>query len=626
MCGIYASVNHPAPSERIFHHLRHRGPDSRGEEHFDNVSLYHVRLAIQARSHGHQPFKLDDRYSLIYNGELYNHLAVREQLQLACTTASDTETLIHAFAKRGVSCLSDFDGMFAFVLLDKQQRCLTVARDRSGKKPVYIYSKDQSLVVASELNVLAANVPLTLCEDRIRSSIRLGYNAADTTPYAEVTELAPGHFCEIDLADLSCRTNPWWRYDSSPIAEPIRFAEAKQRVTDGIQRAVRSRVETAEVPLGSFLSGGIDSGIVTAMAAQIQPGLRTFTVSFPGSYDESPLARLVADRYQTQHTEIAIDFDRLPQDVETIVALPGEPLADSSLIPSYYVAREARKHITVVLNGDGADELFGGYRRYVPFAYLNYWNQRSLPVRALSMLSKALPHGGNKRSFAHQFNRLSYVSSQSNTETYLKATSDSFENSRFTELLPVHPAVIEHIERIASSSDCAVQRLLDLDFNTLLPGDLLVKIDIATMAHSLEGRSPLLCKELLELVPRLPKQFKIKGRTTKFLLRDIAKDLLPAPLIHQPKRGFEIPLVSWTDSLLRDNIFDVLTPRAFVATLVPYDWIEHLLLQADKYDAEKRAKMLWTLYCTEIWHRRFSELQAGLAAAPAKLASRPVAS
>jgi asparagine synthase (glutamine-hydrolysing) len=366
-------------------------------------------------------------------------------------------------------------------------------------------------------------------------------------------------------------------------------------------------VESSDLEVGSFLSGGIDSGLVTAIAKEYNPSLQTFTISFEGEYDEAPLARLVADRYQTKHHEIKITFDHLLEDVEKIISNYGEPFFDSSAIPSYYVSREAKKHLTVILNGDGGDEIFGGYRRYVPFAKYDFFRKSFFVKNAAKVLHTFMPISHNKKSKYNYIYRLADFAKKGGIHTYFSSCLDVFEG--FEENLIGDDSVLASIQndfsRITNSKLTGLQKILNLDFDHILASNLLVKMDIATMAHSLEGRSPLLSKDILEYVPSLPDKYKVNGGQTKFLLRKLAEKYLPAELINQPKRGFEIPLKKWIDGELRDMIASyILSPNAYSRNFVKPGFTEKLWERKIKTGDEKRAKMIWTLFALDVWHQK----------------------
>lgn len=607
MCGIAGSINHSLDLPLLTKCLYHRGPDEQTTFEESSVQLHHHRLAILDIAGGRQPMHLDG-LTIIFNGEIYNHTDVRKKYNLVCGTNSDTETILHAYRKLGAKCLDEFDGMFALAIYDRGRNELFLARDRAGKKPLYYFSDGKKLLFASELQAIRQQTELQIDEPNLQQYVRMGYFYRSATPYKNVWELPAGHYAQVSLAQPEVRVQQWWNihpfYEARSTDD---LATALDKTDQLLHQAVKRRVESSDLEVGSFLSGGIDSGLVSAIAKQYNSTLKTFTVSFEGEYDEAPLARLVADRYQTDHQEIRISFDHLRNDVEKILANYGEPFFDSSAIPSYYVSEAARRHLTVILNGDGGDELFGGYRRYIPFAKYDFFRPGLLVKGAATALHGLLPVPHNKKSKYNFIYRLADLARKDGVDTYLSATIDSFEG--FEQYLEGGNASLQRVrqdfEQISRSSLSGLQKIMNLDFDNILAGDLLVKMDIATMAHSLEGRSPLLSKELLEYIPSLPDAYKIKGSQTKHLLRTLAEKYLPAELIHQPKRGFEIPLKKWIDGELKDMIAGyILHPQAYCRHFVQPAFIDRLWQRQVKVGDEKRAKMLWTLFALEVWYKK----------------------
>ncbi len=607
MCGIAGSINFRLDIPRLTKDLFHRGPDEQTTFEEGPVQFHHHRLAILDIQGGHQPMHYRD-HTLIFNGEIYNHLEVREKLKLVCHTNSDTETILQAYDKLGPTCLNEFDGMFAFIILDRKRNSLFMARDRAGKKPLYYYSDGKKFVFSSELNSLQHQVKADLNEDNLHQYTRMGYFYKSATPYRNVWELPAGAYAYINIADPKPVVTKWWNIHTVYRERSTdSFETALQKTDQFIHQAVRRRVESSDLEVGSFLSGGIDSGLVSAIAKQYNPTLKTFTVSFDGEYDEAPLAKLVAQRYQTDHYEIRIAYDHLRDDVENILANYGEPFMDSSAIPSFYVSREAKKYLTVILNGDGGDELFGGYRRYVPFAKYDFFHPSWMMRGSASLLNNILPAPKNKRSKYNYFYRLTGLASKKSLPAYLSATIDSFEG--FEDLLVSNGSTLikvqEDFDEVNDAGLSGLRKIMNLDFDNILPGDLLVKMDIATMAHSLEGRSPLLSKELLEYIPSLPDKYKINGKQTKYLLRKLSEKYLPGELINQPKRGFEIPLKKWVDYQLKDLIASrILSPTAYCKNFVKPGFVEDCWNRKIKCGDEKRAKMIWTLFAMEVWYHK----------------------
>jgi len=550
-----------------------------------------------------------EHLTIIFNGEIYNHVEVREKCGLKCKTGSDTETILHAYDKMGYKCLDELDGMFAFAIQDRKNNTLFIARDRAGEKPLYYHSTSGSFVFASELNALKNQVAVEINNVAILQYLRYGAFHRPATPYKNVFELPPGHYAVVNLANASVHVQQWWSINSYYGQKINGQLEPALEKTDGLLHiAVKRRLESSDLEVGCFLSGGIDSGLVTAIASGYNSSLKTFTVSFAGSYDESPLARLVAEKYMTHHTEIKIDFNDLQNDIETILANYGEPFYDDSAIPSYYVSREARKHLTVILNGDGSDELFGGYRRYVPFAKHDFFSKGKFSTGFASVMRRIIPFSHNKQSKLNYLYRLADLASQKEENIYFSSTTDIF-SSFYHQLLPgtVDPvkSLRDELSILNTQRLTGLQKIMMMDFNSILPDILLPKMDIATMASSLEGRSPFLSKELLEFAPGLPDRFKIKGTTTKYLLRKLAVKYLPAELIQQPKRGFEVPLKQWVDNQLKEIIFSYLdSAGSYADNFVNKKFIRDLLEKKVKVSGEKRAKMLYTLFALNVWYAK----------------------
>ena len=609
MCGIAGAVNFKIDQGLVNRYMFHRGPDEQNGFTADNVDFYHLRLAILDINGGKQPMQLNNRYTIIFNGEIYNHAEVRKQLSIVGNTSSDTETLLLLYQKYDAAMLDYLDGMFVFAIYDNEEKKIFIARDRAGKKPLYIYNDGSKIVFASELNCLKGLLPLQMQEENMYHYLRFGSFYKQLTPYKNVTELGAGSFAIINCTTLEYNEKKWWdigKFYHQQYSDKL--AESLDKTDNYLHKAIKRRVESSDLEVGSFLSGGIDSGLVTAIASEYNNKLKTFTVSFEGEYDEAPLAKLVAEKYKTHHTQIKIAFNHLKEDVEQILCNYGEPFFDSSAIPSYYVSKEARKYLTVILNGDGADELFGGYRRYVPFARYDFFKPNALVKGTATLAKNIMPHSSNKKSTYNYLYRLASLASKNNLHIYLSAGVDIMEDF---ESNIIHPPknylkqMQDDFNAVADNDSSGLKKIMQLDFDTNLFNDLLVKMDIAAMANSLEGRSPFLSKELLEYAPGISDSFKIKGSTTKYLLRQLAKKYLPDELINQPKRGFEIPLKKWVENELKEIIFDYLnTENAISRQFIKPVFIDGLLNNKVKIPAEKRAKILWTLFSLEVWHQK----------------------
>ncbi len=609
MCGIAGAINSSFSYPRVVETLGHRGPDEHNGYRHNNVDLFHLRLSILDISFGQQPMHLGEKYTIIFNGEIYNHQEIRKQYDLKANTSSDTETLLLLYERFGTDFLHLLDGMFAFVIYDKIKNQLFIARDRAGKKPFYYFFDHQKFVFASELNCLKTMTNVEIETSGFFQYLRFGTFYRQFTPYKNVSELKAGTFLVVNCSTLSINENRWWNINDYYQKVSNDTLEESLQKTDGfLHQAIKRRLESSDLEVGSFLSGGIDSGVVVAIAKQYQPNLKTFTVSFEGAYDEAPLAKLVAEKYHTDHTEIKISFNNLKNDIEKILCNYGEPFYDSSAIPSFYVSKEAKKYLTVILNGDGADELFGGYRRYVPFSKYDFFKGNLFIKKTANVIKKSLPLANDKKSLHNYLYRLASLASNSDLEIYLSAGVDIFEDFQeniidagFDYLKPVK----QDFKKIANSNLSGLKKIMNLDFDTVLFDDFLVKMDIATMANSQEGRSPFLSKEILEYIPSLPDVYKVKGSTTKYMLRKLAVQYLPPELINQPKRGFEIPLKKWVDNELKEIVFDYLsTNNNFYKNFVSSKFVENLLKKKIKISDEKRAKILWTLFSMEVWYKK----------------------
>ena len=597
MCAIAGVLNCDSVNlELLKDVLHHRGPDENGEYKYKNLTLLHTRLAIQDLSCGGQPF-VHENFVMVFNGEIYNHLELRKDYlqEFSFKTHSDTETLLYMYIKYREKMFDELDGMFAFAILDKKSNTLFLARDRSGKKPLYLYKNEKSLLFASELNAIKSVIPnLVIEEENISAYLRSGFFFKEKTPYRDVENILAGYYYKVDLSTLEIQKEQYFNIlDFYHQKSSLPFVESQKHLDTLLHKSVKDRLLSSDLEVGAFLSGGIDSSLVVAIASEYREKIKTFTVRFDGAYDESSLARLTAQKYGTQHYELEISMN-LKEDIEKILLNYGMPFMDSSAVPSYYVSAEAKKYVTVILNGDGADELFGGYRRYVPAK--NGWISIA---KKLSFLLALLPQPHKKKSIYNFAYRLLSMSSKEGLDFYLSATVDIFEDSYKFEA----STLLERMDTYVRSMQLdPLSTMLYLDFNMLLFSDLLVKMDIATMAHSLEGRSPFLSKSMLEFVPTIQNDYKIKGSTTKYILRDLAKKYLPSELITQPKRGFEVPLKSWVEKDLKENIFEKLEKKeSYSSHFIKNSFIQDVLHKKINISEEKRAKMLWTMYALEVW-------------------------
>ena len=628
MCGIAGirvrpSFRDEGLSEKVgsmVRAIRHRGPDGLGvwTDPQGCVALGHARLAIiDLSDEGKQPMvSQSGNLVLTLNGEIYNYVEMRSELLKAGVRfrgTSDTEVLLEAMDRWGIEpALARSRGMFALAVWDVSQKCLWLARDRVGKKPLYIREDADTFMFASEIKGILAvpGVKVNISQQSVSDYLSLGFIAGRDTIYREIREIGPGTLVRVEFDSRALQEKPYWQFpnDASLLLGPEEIQEGTER---RLSEAIRLRLR-ADVPVGIFLSGGIDSGLITALAAnQSAESLKTFTVSFGTSaFDESGLARLVARRYGTDHHEIRLD-PNLEDILPKVVRAYDEPFADPSALPTYAISGEASKHVKVVLNGEGSDELFGGYRRIYAMRLLEKFQfiLRRLPQGALQSLLRTLPAPKGSRnaySFLHRFARAAQADPQTR---YLLWSSDGFDEAEKQRLKRTHgvvsvrPTAQVLRERLTHYSALPpLAGFMALDFLVGMTDCLLPKIDVATMAHGLEGRSPFLDQELVEWVAGIDKSALLAGRNTKPVLRAIARRYLPPEVVSAPKRGFEIPLVRWMTHDLYAMVRDICgSEGSLLFDLFDRSEIMAILDRRVPIDDERWAKRMWVLFMLASW-------------------------
>ena len=594
--------------------LAHRGPDGDGFFEDAVAALGHRRLAIIDVAGGHQPMTNEDESCwIVFNGEIYNHRDLRPELEARghrFRTKSDTEVILHAWDEYGTACVDKLEGMFAFAIYDARRRELFIARDRLGKKPLFYTVLDGVFHFASELPALAqspawrGDLDLTALE----GYLSLGYFLAPATIFRDVHKLLPGHW--LHVRDGRVETREYWdvrEFDTDDRPE----ADLVSAIDGELRRAVHARLES-EVPLGAFLSGGIDSGLVVSyMAEVLQDRLVTTSVGFgEAEHNELDAARLVANHFHSRHHEhtIAPELDEVMAEITTRL---GEPMADSSAIPTWYVSRAAREHVTVALSGDGGDESFAGYDfRYVPHAIeaeARSWMPSPL-APAAGWLGTRWPRGRHVPRPLRAGTLLENLSRDPAAAYYfdlafLKPAEArrllGRSPDRDPSSSPVYAAVTEPYRRCPSKD--AVQRAEYADLKIYLPNDPLVKVDRMSMAHSLEVRCPLLDHRVVELAFRIPAAKKQVGRQGKVLLRALARRRLPAGLWQLPKRGFTAPIGEWIAGPYADRFRE----EALSSGGSLDGAIDRRELAA-RFEAHRRGEsdqsyMLWAVWLAERW-------------------------
>ena len=633
ICGVYAldglmPPEMPSAVEAMNARIAHRGPDADGFLHRPFASFGHRRLAIIDIALGAQPLSNEDGTCwIVFNGEVYNHRDLRPRLEAAghrFRTHSDTEAIVHAWEEYGPACVEKLDGMFAFAILDERRRELFIARDRLGKKPLYYAVLDGVLHFASELPALGAS-PLwkgDLDLEGLEGYLSLGYFLAPRTPFSGVYKLPPAHTLHVRGGDMTVR-----RYWDVTAFDDLRGSvdEVVDEVDRALSTAVKDRLES-EVPLGAFLSGGIDSGLVVSyMAEALGERLVTTTVGFAdAAHNELAAARLTAEAVGARHHESTIE-PTLDEVIDPATVGSGEPLADSSAIPTWYVSKNARTHVTVALSGDGGDETFAGYDfRYVPHV-LEARGRRFLPGapgrRMAKFTARAWPRGPRVPKALRAATLLDNLARDPASAFFVDLCFLKPPQTR--ELLGLAPAgeaanpaytTVTDVYRRCPSRE-PLTRAQYTDLHVYMPNDPLVKVDRMSMAHGLEVRSPMLDRRVVELAFRIPPAMRQRGRTGKWVLRQLASRRLPPALASMPKRGFTAPIGAWIAGPHAGRYID----EVFGAGNRTSALVDHRVLRR-WFDAHRSGRadhsyVLWAAWVLERWLRSVGATSQSLAAA-----------
>lgn len=625
MCGIVGFVYNGTRAaereilERMNAAIIHRGPDEDGFYVHDNVALAMRRLAIIDLAGGQQPIFSEDRSSVIvFNGEIYNFKSLRADLEKRghkFETNSDTEVIVHLYDEYGADCVNYLGGMFAFAIWDSKDRSLFVARDRVGKKPLlYSHRENGDLIFGSEFRALLEHPAISRTVDHEAIDAYLSYLCvpAPLTAFKEIRKLEPGHW--LRWKDGKIETKRYWQPDFSKKIK-ISEEEAVEETTRVVREATRARL-ISEVPLGAFLSGGVDSSVVVALMAEAsEKPVKTFSIGFEEQdFSELKYAKRVAEHVGAEYNEFIVRPNAL-EILPTLVEHYGEPYADPSAIPTYYVSRETRKYVTVALNGDGGDESFVGYERHVAMKYAETY--RRLPSflrhKLIEPSLEAIPSSTNFRSRfvrVKRFLRAASLDEVARYYSWLCCFTDDDKASIYTSEMAGLVNGQKPIRFFADALGAAkgfgtIDRTLYTDLLNYLPSDLLVKVDIASMANSLEARSPFLDHNVIEFAATLPESIKQNGRDTKTLLKKVAAKLVPPSVVYRPKMGFAVPLRYWLGNDLHDFTREVLlSEKARARGLFKASEVDRII-DEQKRDVRDNTWRIWTLLMLELWFQRF---------------------
>jgi asparagine synthase (glutamine-hydrolysing) len=626
MCGIFAALGElpDGALDAASRTLAHRGPDAEGRASDGLCSLVHRRLKIIDLSElGAQPMASDDgAVQVVFNGEIYNHHALRTELEgrgVTFRSRSDTEAIVRGYEAWGDAVVERLDGMFAFALWDRRRRRLLVARDRAGKKPLFYSTAGGRFRCASTVAALhASGLPRGLHAPSLPMYLAYGFVPAPATLHPDVAQLPPASRLVVEPG-AEPRIDVYWRPDFGVATTRDSFAEAARQVRRLTVAAVERRLES-DVPLGAFLSGGIDSTIVVGIMARTLGRVRTFSIGFAGDprYDETRYARMAARAFGTEHTEFTLRPSSFEL-VETLVRHHDGPFGDSSAIPTYVVSQLTRQHVTVALTGDGGDELFCGYVRFLAAEAAE---RIPAPLRRLTAAAAArLPASPSERSLmarARRFlaaaalpaaDRIAAWNTFFDPAAVLRADVADALGSAVTAPLAWQRAVWDD-----TRGRTVLARILDHNFRTYLPYDLMVKSDRCSMAHALEARAPLLDTALVEYAATLPPSYLRLGRDTKRVFKHAFGDLLPPQIRARGKMGFGVPLATWFRQDLRAYLGDHLSAGARL-----WQWLDReavgRLVDEHHRGARDHGQKLWALLTLEIWLRSLASESRAIAAA-----------
>jgi len=623
MCGIVGKIDlaaavDPSLLDRMCAALEHRGPDARGVHAVDGVGLGVQRLAVIDLETGDQPiYNEDGSIVVVLNGEIYNYVELRKCLRARghrFRTAGDTETIVHLYEEFGPRCVDHLRGMFAFAVWNGRRRELLLARDRVGKKPLFFRCTPTTLWFASEPRAIIqdASVGREVDFEAIDSYLRFQYVPHPLSAFRELRKLPPAHVLRWGggAPDIS----RYWSLDYG-VNEECSIEAASEEVRESLLEATKLRLRS-DVPLGAFLSGGVDSSaVVAAMAMEGAGQVKTFSIGFDvAEYDETPYARQVAQRYGTDHHEFRVEADAINV-LPRLVWHYGEPFADSSALPSFYLSELTRGHVTVALNGDGGDENFAGYSRYLAQTYAERIDLLPLPLRrTIAGYARRFGRGNGSRTLRSRSVRMLSAIAAQPWERYdrwmsyfTRAELDRLYDPGFASAMRLTNTADTLIADAWAKTTATntIDVMLDVDVQTYLPGDLLVKMDIATMAHSLEVRSPFLDHVLMERAARLPGELKLRRGVPKALLKEAVRPWLPDAVIDRPKMGFGVPIASWFRGPLRSLPEQVLLDPAAVRRGIFRPEAVRQLIDEHRAGNVDHSSKLWSLLSLELWFRTY---------------------
>lgn len=605
--------------------IEKRGPDFHNVYLDEMVGLGHRRLSIiDTSAIAHQPmWDESERYCIVFNGEIFNYQELKQELiatGISFFSQSDTEVLLKLYILEKERCLNKLNGFFAFCIYDKQEQSFFVARDRYGIKPLlYVFDENKFLFASEMKSIIQYGIEKDINYNSLYTYLQLNYIPAPDTIFQKVKKLLPGHYLKVANSQLSIEKYYIIPFDANEVKNnKISYDAAKEKLKELLEASVQRRL-VSDVPLGAFLSGGIDSSVITGLASKHKPDLHTFSIGFKDEkfFDETEYARLVANHFKTEHTVFSLTNDDLFEHVHSILDYFDEPFADSSAINVYILSRETRKHATVALSGDGADELLAGYNKHNAFHRIINKGWKENLVSTLQPLWNLLPHSrnspfGNK---ARQLARFAEGMKLSSKERYWRWAGFADEKNAMSLLSEkskegllmndYHNLKSEILKSIPEQE--TINDILLTDTKLVLPNDMLTKVDLMSMANGLEVRVPFLDYEVVNFIFSLPDEFKINSQIRKRILQDTFKDILPAQLYNRPKKGFEVPLLKWFRKELKSLIEDDLLSRKNIENqgIFNYSEIEKLKKQLFSSNPGDVHARIWGLIVFQWWWKKY---------------------
>ena len=629
MCGIFGVISLDGQlAEKRIHIpgdteiLKHRGPDDYGSFKDAHIFLGHRRLSIIDLDSGKQPiFNEDQTVCVIFNGEIYNYEELRQILISkghVFSTNSDTETIVHAYEEWGNECVSKFNGMFGFIIWDMKKRKMFAARDRLGIKPFFYAEYNGVLYVASEMKAILQfpHFPREIDPDAAASFFMLSYIPAPLSIYRHIKKLLPGH--TLECADGNVRIQKYWDVHFYPDTTRNE-RQVTQKLLELLEDAVRLRM-ISHVPLGAFLSGGIDSGLIVALMSKNSPNpINTFCMGFGGDVggymDERGYAQEVVEKYGAIHTEYTVHPD--PENIiEEIVGAFDEPFADHSTIPSYYLCRETRQKVTVALSGLGGDEMFGGYERYLGFKLSGIYNKLPAPIREriIKGMVERIPERKDGHYTINHLKRFVRSASLPQDERYLNFFSRmGVEKKHGLFASPVYTAGFDTCQELmldyfnSQNAKAPLDKVFYCDIKTYLPEDILACTDRMSMCHSLEARVPFLDHRFVEFCATIPDHMKIKLWNKKQVLKKASLKYLPKSVVTHRKQGFVGPMTRWLQNDLKNYVLDVLSEKNLDKHGILNKGTVKTILNEHFHGIEINDMLIWSLVMFQTWFHRYIE-------------------